>query len=381
MGQQALPARAEACKNAGNRAYFERAWAAAVAHYSDGVACAPGSALLHANRAAALLARGWEGDAWAALQDCEAAVRLNPGSVKSHYRLMQALKALGLLQVFPCCVCAACCDISAARSWMLRTIGTSPLIARLHLHLYAALPGTLNRLWWRQHCGGKNWCPYRCAQEALAAVQAFVERFPGHARDAGRLREGIEAALSEARKRAEAQRAQALSRRRARAEVLRVRARAAARRPHSPTAAEGDGSMRTAMAVAPVNPFGDMVAAEEAAGSSGAAGRGLVMNGTMEPDTAAATSEGRAVDRHEHQQQGSTGAEGFLWGGEEVPGPPPGDPPGWAGFRERVGAVMDGSVEEDEGFRESSAQVTCALPIVYLLPGLQPDRLQLPVQR
>lgn len=69
--------------------------------YGDAIHYAPGSALLYSNRSAALLGRGWQGDAWYALQDSEQALRMNPSSSKAVYRRIQALRALGLLEV--CC--------------------------------------------------------------------------------------------------------------------------------------------------------------------------------------------------------------------------------------------------------------------------------------
>lgn len=55
-------------------------------------------------RALALLHRRWEGDAVAALRDCEAAIELDPGSMKAHYRRAQALAACKLLKVgWGCC--------------------------------------------------------------------------------------------------------------------------------------------------------------------------------------------------------------------------------------------------------------------------------------
>jgi hypothetical protein len=50
-------------------------------------------------RALALIHRGWEGDAAAALRDCEAALELDPGCMKAHYRRVQALAACKMLKV------------------------------------------------------------------------------------------------------------------------------------------------------------------------------------------------------------------------------------------------------------------------------------------
>ncbi|EIE23488.1 WD40 repeat-like protein, partial [Coccomyxa subellipsoidea C-169] len=93
-----LSKKAEGCKSAGNHAYFEKDFAKAVRLYSDAIHYAPGSALLYSNRSAALLGRGWQGDAWFALQDSEQALRINASSSKAVYRRIQALRALGLLE-------------------------------------------------------------------------------------------------------------------------------------------------------------------------------------------------------------------------------------------------------------------------------------------
>lgn len=50
-------------------------------------------------RAAAYLARGWQGDAWFALLDSEQAMVLEPSFPKAHVRRVKSLKALGQLEV------------------------------------------------------------------------------------------------------------------------------------------------------------------------------------------------------------------------------------------------------------------------------------------
>lgn len=60
---------------------------------------APDCALLYSSRSAAYLKRGWIADFWAALQDAETAVSLEPLLIKAHCRRVLALVALGQLQV------------------------------------------------------------------------------------------------------------------------------------------------------------------------------------------------------------------------------------------------------------------------------------------
>ncbi len=71
--------KAEACRTAGNRAYFEKKWSLAIQQYSLGIHItmpngvggthmAPDAGSLYSFRAGAYLQRKWQGDAWAALQ-------------------------------------------------------------------------------------------------------------------------------------------------------------------------------------------------------------------------------------------------------------------------------------------------------------------------
>ena len=66
-----LPPAAEEAKTAGNHSFFEHNYAMAVKHYTAALRCtadAAAAAPVLISRAAALLERKWEGDAWFALQ-------------------------------------------------------------------------------------------------------------------------------------------------------------------------------------------------------------------------------------------------------------------------------------------------------------------------
>ncbi|XP_028156919.1 WD and tetratricopeptide repeats protein 1 isoform X1 [Ostrinia furnacalis] len=64
---------------------------AAIQLYNRAIADCPRCAVLYSNRAAALMRRGWSGDIYAAIQDCYRAIKLDPGHVKSHFRLAKGL--------------------------------------------------------------------------------------------------------------------------------------------------------------------------------------------------------------------------------------------------------------------------------------------------
>ena len=100
---------------------------------SQAIRLAPSSALLYANRAAAYLKRDWVSDSWAALQDCETAIRLDPMFVKAHCRRVHALNALGQLHVSltqhasgcrTLLVAAACTRLSALHNRVLASAQT-----------------------------------------------------------------------------------------------------------------------------------------------------------------------------------------------------------------------------------------------------------------
>lgn len=76
-------------------------------------------------RAAAYLARGWQGDAWFALLDSEQAMLLEPSFPKAHVRRVKSLKALGQLEVHG-----------------LTSSLQSPVVLNLHQHSQRGSPGS-----------------------------------------------------------------------------------------------------------------------------------------------------------------------------------------------------------------------------------------------
>ncbi|PNW77166.1 hypothetical protein CHLRE_10g425050v5 [Chlamydomonas reinhardtii] len=95
--------RAEEAKARGNAAMFERKWTAAVVAFTDALHWAPGAPALYAQRAEALLGRGWVGDAAMALRDCDTAVGLDESFSRAYLRRIHALQAL---QQYQCALTA-----------------------------------------------------------------------------------------------------------------------------------------------------------------------------------------------------------------------------------------------------------------------------------
>lgn len=54
--------------------------------------------VLFSNRAAAFIKRKWHGDFYAALKDCETALKMDPNHMKAHFRLAVCLFELGKLE-------------------------------------------------------------------------------------------------------------------------------------------------------------------------------------------------------------------------------------------------------------------------------------------
>lgn len=121
--------RAEELKNKGNHAWFNSDNPRAVAHYSQALQLNPTSAMLHTNRAAALLSRDWVGDSMWALKDCEAALKQDPILAKAHYRRIQALKAMDQIQA----------AYTALQDFQARFAGASEDAAHLKEEVYALL--------------------------------------------------------------------------------------------------------------------------------------------------------------------------------------------------------------------------------------------------
>ena len=91
-----LPVTAERAKTQGDvEAHIKSNFPAAIRHYSDGLHIAPYSTSILLARARALLNRGWEGDLFFALSDCEDALSLEPTSEIALSRLMVCLLKCG----------------------------------------------------------------------------------------------------------------------------------------------------------------------------------------------------------------------------------------------------------------------------------------------
>ena len=86
----------ESLKEKGNQAFNRQHYSSAIALYNEALATEPG-ALIYANRAAALMKRNWDGDLYAALRDCHAALKgetLPSIKCKAHFRLAKCLYEL-----------------------------------------------------------------------------------------------------------------------------------------------------------------------------------------------------------------------------------------------------------------------------------------------
>jgi len=102
-----LHARAEALKLQANSAFEKQQFTLAINLYNSSLEVSPNSAVLYGNRAAAYMKRGWDGDLYAALRDCNRALEEDPNSLKAHFRLSRCLyelqwikEAADCLQIF-----------------------------------------------------------------------------------------------------------------------------------------------------------------------------------------------------------------------------------------------------------------------------------------
>jgi len=91
---QMLPERVLELKSMGNENFSKQNYFQAIVCYNLAIELSPCTAVLYANRAAALLKRGWEGDIYAALYDCHTALNLDPEHSKAHYRQVRCLYEL-----------------------------------------------------------------------------------------------------------------------------------------------------------------------------------------------------------------------------------------------------------------------------------------------
>lgn len=87
--------RCESVKRRANKEFDEQRYASSIELYNEALQLNPGHAVLYCNRAAALIKRAWDGDIYAAMSDCLAALALDPEYVKAYYRLCKCLHALG----------------------------------------------------------------------------------------------------------------------------------------------------------------------------------------------------------------------------------------------------------------------------------------------
>ncbi|XP_064627626.1 WD and tetratricopeptide repeats protein 1-like [Lineus longissimus] len=84
----------DAIKQKANSVFEKQQYAQAIILYNQAVALAPDAAVLYGNRAAAFMKRGWDGDLYAALRDCHAAIHADQNHLKAHFRLARCLYEL-----------------------------------------------------------------------------------------------------------------------------------------------------------------------------------------------------------------------------------------------------------------------------------------------
>lgn len=88
----------EDMKVSGNTFLEQGHYLDAIYEYSDGITACPECPEFYASRAVAFMKRNWLGDAYAGLLDCQRALRLEPGYLEGHLRMVRALYELEFLQ-------------------------------------------------------------------------------------------------------------------------------------------------------------------------------------------------------------------------------------------------------------------------------------------
>ncbi|XP_076163678.1 WD and tetratricopeptide repeats 1 [Ptiloglossa arizonensis] len=86
-----LPQHIEELKCQANRNFEQKKYTSAITLYNKAISYCPNAAVLFANRAAAYMKRTWDGDTYAAVKDCQTTLLLDPGHVKSYFRLARCL--------------------------------------------------------------------------------------------------------------------------------------------------------------------------------------------------------------------------------------------------------------------------------------------------
>lgn len=102
-----LPESIDNLKNKANQTYLDGFHSNAIELFNIAINICNNSAVLHGNRAAIYLKRGWDGDVYSALRDCQRALTIDSEFIKAFYRLIRCLyelyrneEALKCLNVF-----------------------------------------------------------------------------------------------------------------------------------------------------------------------------------------------------------------------------------------------------------------------------------------